>query len=35
MSEKVINYKAKAKSKVYKSNIISLTEGDGAVIVIR
>ncbi|MCQ2178740.1 MAG: glycoside hydrolase family 97 protein [Bacteroidales bacterium] len=33
-SEKIINYKAKARSKAYKSGVISLTEGDGAVIVI-
>ena len=31
--KKVISYKAKVKSKAYKSNIISLTEGDGAVII--
>lgn len=33
--DKIINYKAKAKSKAYKNNIISITEGDGAVIIIK
>ncbi len=33
--EKAINYKAKAKSKAYKANVISITEGDGAVVIIK
>ncbi|MDO5443811.1 MAG: glycoside hydrolase family 97 catalytic domain-containing protein [Bacteroidia bacterium] len=33
--EKAINYKAKAKSKAYKSNVISIAEADGAVIIIK
>lgn len=34
-AEKAINYKAKAKSKAYKANVINITEGDGAVVIIK
>ena len=34
-AEKAINYKAKPKSKAYKSNVISIAGNDGAVIIIK